>query len=364
MVQQISWANSLYKMDSKSSQVYRRHTKKILLVALVVLAGAALSGYFGVHNHSFHGLSEDFTIGTGGTLVLSGGTFAYLLTQQVARRRFDRLFTDHSADKNLERGQSLHVKIRTFNGQKVVLKILPPRARINAMSRGENAFVQSGGADGVVMPTHYIVQRGTEALLVTSDEVEVRDIVHGSLSPYIEGSQDLNLYYRDGGQFSYKTALKIAQGLQKMHSNGFAHRDLKPANLLRDRHGAIHIIDLDEVCRTTNLETGRVGTDGYRAPEVEFPPDGGYDAAKADIFSLGRTLGENMLGLETLQPSFGVGGARIFNQREWTDATFTECKRTQQAGLAELVKQMTDLDPTKRPEIGEVVERLRSLGEG
>uniref|UniRef100_A0AC35FCN9 Protein kinase domain-containing protein n=1 Tax=Panagrolaimus sp. PS1159 TaxID=55785 RepID=A0AC35FCN9_9BILA len=92
---------------------------------------------------------------------------------------------------------------------------------------------------------------------------------------------------------------QIVTGVQYLHSKGIAHRDLKPQNILLDLNGTIKIADfglanqvkaavyLQSVCDPVNVAMfTRCGTKGYCAPEV-FTHDGrGYDAFKADIFSL------------------------------------------------------------------------------
>ena len=89
-------------------------------------------------------------------------------------------------------------------------------------------------------------------------------------------------------------------GLRFMHANGVAHRDIKLENLMVLTDGRVKYIDFGlayvaDMPAPAHLpfsfagSRGDVGTRSYLAPEVATSP-GAYDAAKADIWSLGCTL--------------------------------------------------------------------------
>mmetsp|Transcript_8755 Transcript_8755/g.17088 ORF Transcript_8755/g.17088 Transcript_8755/m.17088 type:complete len:440 (+) Transcript_8755:26-1345(+) len=85
-------------------------------------------------------------------------------------------------------------------------------------------------------------------------------------------------------------------GLEYLHGLGIAHRDLKPENLLLDHHKNIKIADFglsNYYEQGTRLNTA-CGSPCYAAPEkIAGRP---YDAAKADLWSMGIILYTMLVG--------------------------------------------------------------------
>eukprot|EP01063_Lacrimia_lanifica_P012330 TRINITY_DN1893_c0_g9_i1.p1 TRINITY_DN1893_c0_g9~~TRINITY_DN1893_c0_g9_i1.p1 ORF type:complete len:325 (+),score=98.27 TRINITY_DN1893_c0_g9_i1:102-1076(+) len=109
----------------------------------------------------------------------------------------------------------------------------------------------------------------------------------------------------------------ITEGLVYLHSKNIAHRDLKGDNVLISYDtgiakladfGAAHF--LQSTLQATHRQPGQrgqataktfIGTPYWMAPEV-IASDGGYDAQKADIWSLGCTVGEMWTGVTPWKP--------------------------------------------------------------
>src|SRR5262249_25502761 len=121
---------------------------------------------------------------------------------------------------------------------------------------------------------------------------------------YIDGETLQQVLDRDGA-VPFPTATEYvaqaAAGLQHAHEKGFVHRDIKPANLIRDRSGAIKILDMglarsdqtrDKL--TEQLDNGAVvGTADFIAPEQGMNQT--VDI-RADIYSLGATFFALLVG--------------------------------------------------------------------
>jgi BR serine/threonine kinase len=90
-----------------------------------------------------------------------------------------------------------------------------------------------------------------------------------------------------------RTYLKqLLSALAYLDGVGITHRDLKPENILFDKDFNIKVSDFG-LARDSKGDfgngqlTSRVGTEGYRAPEMEA---GHYEGLKADMFALGVIL--------------------------------------------------------------------------
>lgn len=151
-----------------------------------------------------------------------------------------------------------------------------------------------------------------------------RFLVH----PFTDGQTMHQFLASAGGSIdradSIRLAREITVGLASIHNSGLCHRDLKPGNILihRDAQGLLHprLIDLGIACCCDNS----AGTRGYIAPEVEA---GGVPTLAADAYSLGRVL----------------DGLRTASREPWPTR------------LANIVAELTDPDPARRPAAKEVI---------
>jgi len=129
-------------------------------------------------------------------------------------------------------------------------------------------------------------------------------------------------------------AKQLFEAVNFMHQHGVAHMDLKPGNILVPLNGGrLSIIDFYTSVRVKGVESmfnGVVGTTGYIAPEVAAGR-GQFSAIRADLWSCGKTLSQF-------------------------------CKRCRPSAdrdmLLEIVGQLMDKDPKKRPMMSDVLERI------
>lgn len=92
-----------------------------------------------------------------------------------------------------------------------------------------------------------------------------------------------------------QVGMELAEGLLYLHecAGTKLYRDLKPANVLVRQDGHIKLIDLGCVCELREVDTSRVGSPGFGAPE-QFAGEGKLDLS-CDVYGLGRTM-EEILG--------------------------------------------------------------------
>jgi serine/threonine protein kinase len=96
--------------------------------------------------------------------------------------------------------------------------------------------------------------------------------------------------------------------LAYLHARRIVHLDIKPANLLASTAGEVKVADFGiakVLSRADDHCTSYVGTAAYMSPE-RFDPEtygGHYDPYAADVWSLGVTILELLLGRYPLLPA-------------------------------------------------------------
>ena len=132
--------------------------------------------------------------------------------------------------------------------------------------------------------------------------VALEYLPHGELFDYIYHTGPIEervarVYFKQlvAGMVLYLIALNAkvlhVTAVEACHKSGVVHRDIKLQNIIVDKHwnarlsdfGLAHILQ----CEEDSVMTGKVGTDGYHAPEVLRRRP--YDCS-VDIFALGVVL--------------------------------------------------------------------------
>lgn len=168
---------------------------------------------------------------------------------------------------------------------------------------------------------------------------------------------------------SCEIARQAALGLAHIHDSGLVHRDIKPSNLMLTRRGTVKILDLglvlsgdDPLAVDDRLTTvGHVmGTMPYMAPEQLT--DSRLVSPLSDIYALGATLYRLIAGRPPHGRKRGLA-AQVLAITNTDPARLDTIRDDVDLGVVELVSQMLDRDPARRPQSAvEIASRLSDLG--
>ncbi len=109
----------------------------------------------------------------------------------------------------------------------------------------------------------------------------------------------LKEYISNKGHLSVREAtsiaLQISAGLEAAHNNGIIHRDVKPQNIIISTDGKVKVADfgIARAATANTINSGVMGSVHYSSPEQAR---GGYSDEKSDIYSLGITMYEMLVG--------------------------------------------------------------------
>jgi serine/threonine-protein kinase len=155
-------------------------------------------------------------------------------------------------------------------------------------------------------------------------------------------------------------AVEIASALHYLHGLDVVHLDVKPKNVMMA--GPARLIDLSVARSSTDARTLKVpvGTDAYMAPE-QIEPERGLVGAAADVWGLGVTLGEALLG-RALFPR-GSSDPEATPEQRWPQlvATPAALPGDMEADLRTAVDLALAPDPADRPsarDMASIVEPL------
>ncbi|KAJ9475355.1 Mitogen-activated protein kinase mpkC [Pseudozyma hubeiensis] len=155
-------------------------------------------------------------------------------------------------------------------------------------------------------------------------------------------------------------AMDIARALAYLHARNCMHRDLKGENLLITANERIKVCDFGfaRIAARNEEEMRRIsycGTDGYMSPEILL----GIDfSLPSDVFSLGVIFAEiasrhlvDSYTFKRVMPTFGLDADEV---REMAS---DGCPQS----FIQLALDCVEEDPRDRPEMRQVVSRLRDI---
>jgi len=165
----------------------------------------------------------------------------------------------------------------------------------------------------------------------------------------------------------YLAFMRYALGLKAMHDIGIFHRDIKPSNLYfpPEHPERASIMDLG-IARDVNgtATAGQVpGTLDYMPPEVVLSDSRGD--GRMDIYALGLCLFEALTGrmaYPRLPPGSSAYAAFFERAKNGTPPSFAGSAVSDDAEVLSLLRDMTDLNPSKRlGDAGVVASRIEKI---
>lgn len=180
------------------------------------------------------------------------------------------------------------------------------------------------------------------------------------LIEHLEGPSLRRLIRRDGAiplEQLLPLAAHVAGALQYMANCGYVHLDVKPDNIVMGVPPRLIDLSIARTLERAARTAGPLGTDPYMAPE-QCVEEGAPIGPAADAWGLGATLFHAASGEKPFPRGSGEDGPERFPQLQEAPR---ELPARLPPALRQLILELLDPDPARRPGCGEVVARLEPL---
>lgn len=207
----------------------------------------------------------------------------------------------------------------------------------------------------------------THAGIVRADDAGCDAGWHYLVMEYLDGL-DVGRVAQRIGAIPIADACEIARqtalALVHVHDSGLVHRDIKPSNLMLIEGGTVKLLDLglvlagdDPVVIDDRLTTAGhiMGTLPAMSPEQLL--DSRHVTGSADVYSLGAALYRLIAGVWPFAVDGGIA-ARVLAITGGTLTPLAQVHDEVDKPLSDLVTNMLDRDPEKRPTASRFAERI------
>jgi eukaryotic-like serine/threonine-protein kinase len=152
-------------------------------------------------------------------------------------------------------------------------------------------------------------------------------------------------------------ASQVAAALAVTHAMGIVHADIKPENIIVRPDGYLKVLDFGLARRLDDQVEARIaGTLRYIPPEVL---QGEPSSERGDIFSFGLVLYEIAVGAHAFPGATQFDTADAIAEQEAVPPRRLVPSISRE--LDQLIVQMLDKNPAKRPSAAKIAEELRPL---
>lgn len=203
-----------------------------------------------------------------------------------------------------------------------------------------------------------ITARIHQANIVTVYDIEDRGTTAFIAMEYVEGTnlrQVLELRRRLPPLDAVALGAGIARGLAAAHSNYLVHHDVKPGNILLGLDGSVKLTDFgvsQSITAATQKKDVICGTPGYLPPECFEGDD--YTPA-SDLWALGVVLWEAVAGRHPFRSR--TLRQTIARTLSYQPQPLADLVPETPVAFSEIVAELLDPDPNRRPEDGVVLSR-------
>jgi eukaryotic-like serine/threonine-protein kinase len=182
------------------------------------------------------------------------------------------------------------------------------------------------------------------------------------LIEHLEGPSLRRLIRRDGAlplPQLLPLIAHVAGALQYMAQAGYVHLDVKPDNIVMGLPPRLIDLSIARTLERAARTSGPLGTDPYMAPEqcLAAPPGDGI-GPPADAWGLGATLFHAVAGEKPFPAGTGDDGVDRFPQLGEPPG---ELPAQAPVALRELIYELLDPEPARRPSCADVVYRIEPL---
>ncbi len=136
-------------------------------------------------------------------------------------------------------------------------------------------------------------------------------------------------------------SLEVAQLLARVHAAGWVWRDCKPANIIVAKGGELRPLDFEGACPINRPDPLPWSTPGFMAPEIKNSV-GPRQWRPQDLYALGVII-------------YFLLAGRLPEER-----SLESMRKNVPEAVSELVAELLNSDPRRRPRAGVVVRRLKA----